>query len=365
MFTEKQIEQFISKTFGDFHYTGNNINVVCPICQSIKGSLYTKRKLAILHDKKTNAFLIKCWVCGFKARNLKKILKKYKPMHYKEYIAKFFIDNKKDKFENNNNDILSVISSSFLDMNAVSDDKYIIAQQQEEYENDPLFAAPIKLPEGFIGFGYSQPSTKYVKSHIEYLQRRGLDIEEDIWYWNIGYVPWENKDYRNRIIIPSYDSIGTLNYWTARSIDKKAYQKYKNPDSDRENIVVNELRIDWTQPLLIVEGTFDLIKTRKATSNATCLLGSELTSNYSLFDKIILNKTPIILCLDPDARKKQYQIAERFFELGNNQVKIIDLNNQIEDVGSITHNEFTEIYKSAIEYNHDYILRMKINSLQE
>ena len=222
-----------------------------------------------------------------------------------------------------------------------------------------------ELPEGFGMLATAQGSSKYLKSHLEYLQARQLGSEEDLWYWKLGFVPWDNKEFRYRVIVPSFDSNGDLNFYTARSVIKTNPNRYKNPSVSREDIVFNEINLDWSKELLIVEGPFDLMKTKKATENATCLLGSELTSNYTLFEKIVMNKTPVVISLDYNKRKNQYQIAERLHEFGN-KVRFIDLNKEIEDIGSLSVDQFTDIYQSdTVEYNNDYLLRMKINSLQE
>lgn len=335
-YTQGQATTFIEKAFGNGKPSnqGLNLSVVCPVCKSFKDLNYSKQKLVI----RTDNFYCQCWVCGFKARSILKLLRKYKPNYVQEYLDSFI----------GNAEVLKLTIEEKLDMGIV--------------EHDPQ--APPELPEGFRLLATTQSTSKYFHSHIEYLESRGIASEEELWYWKLGLVPWENKEYRYRVVIPSFDAEGELNYWTARSIEKTAFQRYKNPSSNRENIVFNELNLDWKKELLLVEGPFDLVKTKKANENATCLLGSELTSDYKLFEKIVSNKTPVVLSLDPEAQRKQYKIAERLHEFGN-EVKILDLSKDVEDIGSLSTEQFTHIYSTAIDYNEDYILRMKINSLQE
>ena len=61
---------------------------------------------------------------------------------------------------------------------------------------------------------------------------------------------------RRRVIIPSFDSEGFLNYFTARAIDEST-RKYVNPKVKRTDIIFNELNVDWKKELVIVEGPFD------------------------------------------------------------------------------------------------------------
>ena len=58
-----------------------------------------------------------------------------------------------------------------------------------------------------------------------YLQNRGI-TKGDILRYGIGYC--EEGLYANRVIIPSYNSDGELNYFVGRSIYKEG-MKYKNP----------------------------------------------------------------------------------------------------------------------------------------
>jgi len=334
-FTTGQASNFIEKAFGNGKSSnqGLNISVICPICKRLRDDNFSKQKLVI----RTDNFLNHCWSCGFKSKSLVFLLKKYRPSLVQEYIETFLGESH----------LLRLTIEERIDLGV-----------DEAQETAP------ELPEGFEMLATSQSASKYFKEHLGYLHNRGIGTEEELWYWKLGLVKWDNKEYRYRIVIPSFDDQGILNYWTARAINKTNFQRYKNPKNKRENIVFNQINLDWTKELLIVEGPFDLIKTKLANENATCLMGSELSSEYLLFEKIVINKTPVVLCMDQDAQKKQLRIAERLYEFGN-EVKIIDINKEIEDVGSLSSEKFTQIYESAIHYNQDYALRVKIDSLQK
>ena len=100
-----------------------------------------------------------------------------------------------------------------------------------------------------------------------YLRKRGL-TDADIVRWKIGYC--FSGEYRNRVIIPSFDDDGDVNFFIARSYSGDSY-KYKNPRASK-NIVFNELFIDWNEDLTIVEGVFDAV----VAGNAAPILGSTL-----------------------------------------------------------------------------------------
>ena len=64
-----------------------------------------------------------------------------------------------------------------------------------------------------------------------------------------------NSNYRVSIIIPTYNKDGRLNYFTARSFDKNAYIKYRNPKVSRD-IIPNEHLINWRLPIIICVSIF-------------------------------------------------------------------------------------------------------------
>ena len=56
-------------------------------------------------------------------------------------------------------------------------------------------------------------------------------------------------EYRNRIVVPSFDDDGDVNYFVGRSFTGDSY-KYKNPRASK-NIVFNELFVDWDSDLIL------------------------------------------------------------------------------------------------------------------
>ena len=136
--------------------------------------------------------------------------------------------------------------------------------------------------------------------------------------------------------------------------------RYVNPKVERHGIVFNELDIDWDQPLTICEGPFDLVN---AGPNSTCLLGSTLTQGHRLFEKIVINKTPVILCMDSDAQKKQHNIAKLLYS-HDIDVRTIELSGR-KDIGEMTKDEVIQAKESSKPWNPEsrlfYMIR-NINS---
>ena len=104
------------------------------------------------------------------------------------------------------------------------------------------------------------------KNAISYLKRRGIG-GIDILRYSMGYC--SSNGYANRIIIPSYDADGKLNYFIARDMFPNSKLKYKNPPMSKDTVCF-EMFINWNEPIVLCEGVFDAISIRR---NVIPLLG--------------------------------------------------------------------------------------------
>ena len=188
-----------------------------------------------------------------------------------------------------------------------------VNRYSSEYDTTEV-VEQVELPKEFIPL--YQPSNSYKRKHaLNYLLSRGLRVE-DIVKYNIGYC--EDGEYRDKIIIPSYDERGKLNFFVGRSFYETQY-KHKNPKVSKD-IVGFELLINWDTPLVICEGAFDAIAVRR---NAIPLFGKSIQSE--LEKKIIGNSVKkLYICLDSDALKNALGLAEKFMSYGI-QTHLVDL----------------------------------------
>ena len=194
-----------------------------------------------------------------------------------------------------------------------------------------------------------------IKDTIAYAKFRGIN-ERDLWRFRLGTCTSGRN--RRRLIMPSFDASGKLNYFVARSIDNDQGFKYLNAKVAKKTVIFNELYIDWKQELTIVEGPMDLIK---CNDNATCLLGSHFGEDYALFQKIIENQTPVLLALDPDAALKSQKFAKKLSSYGV-EVRIMG-NTNAEDVGAMTKEEFLAATAVAKRWSDDDRLRHLISTI--
>jgi len=187
----------------------------------------------------------------------------------------------------------------------------------EELKKEDIRRPKLRLPEGYTSFENSNP--KFIP-HIEamrYLTSRGI-TDEIIKKYKIGYTV--NGDFSYRIIVPSYNSEGVLNYFVARSwVPKK--MKYKNPTAEKDQIIFNEGAVDWKKDVYLCEGVFDSF----FLPNPIVMLGKKMSK--LLFETLYLNvKGYIHIVLDGDAHKDAVKL---YHELNGgilyNKIKIIKL----------------------------------------
>jgi DNA primase len=139
----------------------------------------------------------------------------------------------------------------------------------------------LRLPEGFTTFKDSNP--RFIP-HIEaykYLLSRGIN-DEMIEKYSIGYTV--QGEFAYRVIIPSFDKDGILNYFVGRAwVNKK--MKYKNPASVPKDEII-----------FLVEGAFDSF----FLPNPLVMLGKKMSK--LIFETLYLKANAnIIICVDGDA----------------------------------------------------------------
>ncbi len=151
----------------------------------------------------------------------------------------------------------------------------------------------LKLPEGFTLFKDSSPVYPVRRQAMNYLKSRGI-TDEMIEKFGIGFC--DKGDHAGRIVIPSYNTKGELNYYIARSWNPMSRAKYKNPEAEKDKIIFWENLIDWNKDIYLVEGVFDGL----FVDNPIPMLGKHMSE--LLFETIYKKaKANIIICLDADA----------------------------------------------------------------
>ncbi len=300
---------------GVYSRSGNELLFKCPYCT------HHKKKLSINLDK--NKY--KCWICS-KAGSIHRLIKRLGSF-LQQQIWK---------------DLTGIVEVSQFE-------KIILEQTLPEVgEAEQL----LPLPEEFISL-CNNNSSLTSKIPLGYLNSRGID-RSDILRWKIGYC--SSGRYEGRIIVPSFNMDGKVNYYIARSYDRN-WRKYMNPPESKD-IIFNELMIDWDSDVVLTEGVFDAIKI----NNSIPLLGSTLRENSKLFQQIIKNDPAIYMALDPDAESKEYKLIESLLKY---DIEVYRINiKPYKDVGEMSKDEFANRKKNAtLIKNTDYLLLDKILSI--
>ena len=168
-----------------------------------------------------------------------------------------------------------------------------------EVQKEKRERANLKLPREYISFEDFNPLHVPHKQAKNYLASRGIN-DEIIKKYKIGFA--SDGEYAGRIIVPSFDKDGELNFFVSRAWFKTK-SKYKNPQAPKELIIFNESLIDWNAPIFLCEGVFDSF----FLPNSIPLLGKVLPDLLftELYEK---SKNDIIICLDGDAWENSKKI---------------------------------------------------------
>ncbi len=303
---------------GDLSRDGSDMQLSCPSCKKKEGK--AKKKLSVrLEDG-----VFHCWVCGYKGQNVEHLFKKFASSFLEEARSLRFTKNE----------------------NTHRDEQDVPDEHQE-----------VQVPPGFILLAsHTESLDPDVREAVRYCLDRGLTLR-DLWYFKLGTCT--SGSLRRRVIFPSFDAEGQHNYFTARSIDPAKTMKYINAKVPKKVVIFNEINIDWTRELNLVEGPFDLTK---AGNNSTCLLGSHLSHDSALAQSIIRHRTPVLLALDPDAREKSHNIAKMLYSYG---VRVRTVNVAAgRDVGDMSKSEFSELLKTASVWERDNRLLHLISNIK-
>jgi DNA primase len=300
---------------------GKNCAFKCPnpICGS-----HAKNKLKFIVKLENSA--CHCWVCGLKGKDAVGIAKKINPQAAIHLAAVYDKQHKSVLFDSNND----LISTQF----SLPDDFQLIANLIEKKSR--LY-----------------PDTLHI---IDYLQSRKITID-DMWRYKIGVSG--KTEYRRHALFPSFNKLGECNFCLARSIDSKQKQKYKNHGEKTHQIIYDEIHVNFSEPLHIFEGVFDLIRSGL---NGTALLGSNLSKSSLLFKAIIENKPITTICFDGDVKEKALKAANLLHHYGVD-VMIAEFPFD-SDPGSLDRETVIDIIRKSKTYTPNTSLLYKINKIK-
>lgn len=295
------LESILGKSYAQ---QNNNHAFHCPFCN------HRKKKLIV--NVVTQHF--HCWVCNTGGRKIYQLFRK-----------------------------LNVSRDKYAQLSKILDDIII------RPDKTSTKTAVLDLPKEYIPLWMKGNSPDY-KNAIHYLKSRNITIA-DILKYKIGYC--ESGIYSGKIIVPSFDENGSLNYFISRAIYSADNETYKNPKFSKD-IIGFELYINWDMPICLVEGVFDAFAIRH---NAIPLFGKHISN--TLKQRIVDKKVKTIyVCLDEDARKQAVSTAE-YFMVNGISVHFIELP-QGQDPSSLGYEKINEMIKSSGPMTETELLQKKI-----
>ena len=274
----------------------------CPFCSHHKPKLAVNIETGNWH----------CWVCSSKGRTLFGLLKRM---------------GIKDKFKE-----LSAILG-----------------QAPKITVDDSIETVLVLPSEYKPLWKVQERDLNGRHALVYLTTRGIS-KADIMKYRLGYC--EEGDYAGRIIMPSYDETGKLNFFVGRS-HYDSPLAYKNPQASK-NIVGFESLISWKFEILICEGPLDAMSIRR---NAIPLFGKTMPSK--LRDSILANKPPgVYFVLDADAMSDSLKMAE---DCLRQDIKTYVVQLDAEDPSSLGFETMWEMIRSTKELTSNSLLKLRLS----
>jgi len=219
---------------------------------------------------------------------------------------------------------------------------------QYKKKTDSKVSEVVQLPNEFITLCNGTDSI--VKRHaLSYLYKRGI-TDGDILKYNIGYC--DEGLYSNRIIIPSYDSDGTLNFFVGRDF-YNGKMKYRNSHTTKD-IIGFDLFINWDEPIILCEGVFDAMAFKR---NAIPLFGKNIMS--TLQKKIIESRVKVIyLALDNDAIEDAIKISDNFI---NNGIDVRMIKFKEKDPSEIGFQNLLYLINKTTKTKFSDLMRLKLN----
>jgi hypothetical protein len=329
MIRGQEFHSIIQSIFGDVngYMQSEQLQVNCPLCQEMEGLSEPDGKFNLeINTYKRN---FRCWKCDEPkfSGSLGRLIRQFGTFAdyeiYKSYVGSLPL--------------------------------YDFDDFEKEY-------IPIQLPIEMIPFSQMDISNL---EHIEAYNYLILDrkiSKELILKYRLGFCI--TGKYAKRIIIPSYDIKGEVNYFVARTYDPTVKKKkYDNPPSDKDSIIFNEGFINWDSTVYLVEGGFEMLS---LPVNAIPMLGK--TIGTALFKKLKELKPNVIVLLDPDAYKNcidLYFILHDIYIGCEERVKIVKLPTN-DDLDELRRNYgddevIKSLYSARDLITEDYFIKKLVN----
>lgn len=321
------LTSLLRNTFGEpknIYKGGIQYNFNCPNCAKKHnlgipdGKYNLEINIANTNKNYNTSMVYKCWKCGISGK-LKNLLK----YHAKKNDYNLFLD--------------------------IEDDLYIPSEHEENINPE--------LPDEFVSFRDINLKKPKSGKAYDYVLKERCIRENIIKKFNVGVC--FDGEYKNKIIIPSYDKDGKLNYFISRSFNEKDYIKHKAPKIPKSNFIGNEYFVNFNSTVYIVEGAFDMLS---LPINTVPLYGKYMFSN--LIHKLYKFNPNVIIWLDPDAFKENnFKQANLKVPKSTKEIYKSLLYHGITNVKYVHNTKKEDINKLFIDYGENEIFNILKNNI--
>lgn len=284
-------------------HRNEEVSYHCPFCNHYKPKLQINIASGVYH----------CWVCNAKGKKIASLLKKSNaPAQSHSKIREIYGD----------------------------------ATTKREYNSRDL----VGLPEHYKPL-WTKQSTPDYKNALHYAMTIRKLTLVDILRYQVGYC--DEGPYAGMIIIPSFNESNMINYYVGRSFYDNANIKHKNPPVSKD-IIGFENQINWKEPIIIVEGAFDAIATKR---NVVPLFGKIIPP--ILKNKILARSKKVYFALDKDAFRDALKYIEYFM---NNSIEVYHINLPGKDPGELGYKKMIDCIKSAEHVDFYRLMSLKLSA---
>lgn len=285
----QEFHSIIQNIFGDVNGLNESeqLQVNCPRCQERDGLSHPDGKFNLEINSRKKIY--RCWRCDEPkfSGSLGKLIRLYG--------------------SNTDYEIYKAYAGTYVGYNGENED--------DEY-------LQVKLPEDMILFSQMKSGNLEHFEAYNYLINERKISRDIILKYRLGFC--NTGKYAKRIIIPSYDAKGNVNYFVGRTYDPTVKKKkYDNPKSNKDLIIFNEGFVNWDSTVYLVEGVFEMLS---FPVNCIPMLGKTISPTLCIKLKELL--PDVVILLDPDAYKNSINL---FYTLQNiyadckERVKIVKL----------------------------------------
>ena len=314
MIRGQEFHSIIENIFGDVHgyLQSEQLQVNCPRCQEREGLSYPDGKFNL--EINTAKRMFRCWKCdepkfsGSLGRLVRTFGSHVDYEMYKSYAG-------------------------------ITRDYVFNDDEEKEF-------IQVRLPEEMISFAQMDASNPEHFEAYNYLVNERKLSRDIILRYRLGFCT--TGKYAKRIIIPSFDKDGDVNYFVGRyyGTNEKIRKKlpYLNPDTDKDAIIFNEGLVNWDSTVYLVEGAFEMLS---FPVNIIPMLGKTLSTTLFLKLKELLPE--VVVLLDPDAYKNSVELfytLQTIYVGCEERVRIVKLPSK-EDLDELRKNQgISEVIKS-------------------